>query len=363
VQNKLDDVYALIKFLRLEPFDDRNIWQEFIGIPVKFGQQLGVARLQKVMKCISLRRTKESKGSDGQTILSLPPRKDELRFLKFDENEQAIYNSFFFESRDEFRRMKHKNEVMKNYVGILQKILRLRQICDHFELVDGKGPGDNLGNLDEIIEAISREGINGSRANAIYALIRDSGTAQCVECGCELGGGNDATQNEGLLAELNPASKRGRKSKGSSRAPTRANSPASAAPRIVMTRCQHLFCMECFSNGIFAGWPNIAHDDGKACTACQTVLLPTDVAEVNPAECCSVQEAAARKKLARKERRQQGALPENFHPSTKVKALLGDLIESSRMNPHSINYDPSSVDIQEIDAHGKEIDSIKTVVL
>ncbi len=30
---------------------------------------------------------------------------------------------------------------MKNYVGILQKILRLRQICDHFELVDGKEPG------------------------------------------------------------------------------------------------------------------------------------------------------------------------------------------------------------------------------
>jgi SNF2 family DNA or RNA helicase len=31
VQNKLDDVYALIKFLRLEPFDDKNIWMEFIG--------------------------------------------------------------------------------------------------------------------------------------------------------------------------------------------------------------------------------------------------------------------------------------------------------------------------------------------
>lgn len=50
VQNKLDDVFALIKFLRLEPFDDKNIWTEFIGTPVKYGQPLGVARLQTIMK-------------------------------------------------------------------------------------------------------------------------------------------------------------------------------------------------------------------------------------------------------------------------------------------------------------------------
>ena len=69
MQNKLDDVYALIKFIRLVPLDDRNVWQEFIGVPVKFGQQLGVARLQTVMKCITLRRTKESKTMDGKKIL------------------------------------------------------------------------------------------------------------------------------------------------------------------------------------------------------------------------------------------------------------------------------------------------------
>ncbi len=44
VQNKLDDVFALVKFLRLQPFDDKNIWTEFIGGPVKSGQALGVAR-------------------------------------------------------------------------------------------------------------------------------------------------------------------------------------------------------------------------------------------------------------------------------------------------------------------------------
>ena len=360
VQNKLDDDYALIKFLRLAPLDDRSVWQEYIGTPVKFAQQHGVARLQTVMKVITLRRTKESKAKDGQKILSLPPRQDELRLLKFDEKEQKIYDAFFVESRDEFKRLKRKNEVMKNYVGILQQILRLRQICDHFELVDGKGPND--ASLECIIEAINKEGISGSRANAVFTLIRDSGTAQCVECGFELGG--EGAQNEGAGAEPNPGPKRGRRSKASSRAPTRANSPA-AAPRIVMSRCQHLFCMECFCNCVFPGWPNISHEETKACTACQTLLRPTDAAEVNPAECCSAQESAARKRAARKERRQRGLPLENFHPSTKVRALLGDLITSSRMNPHSINYDPESVEICMVDENGKELDDgiVKTVVL
>lgn len=315
------------------------------------------------MKCITLRRTKESKAKDGQRILSLPPRNDELRLLKFNEDEQKIYNTFLFESQDEFKRLKHKNEVMKNYVGILQKILRLRQICDHFELVDGNGPNDTLGNLESIIDAISKEGINGPRANAIFALIRDSGTAQCVECGAELGGASDVVQNEGVETELNSAPKRGRKPKASSRVPTRANSPATS--RIIMTRCQHLFCMDCFCSCMFIGWPNAPHDESRACTVCQSALLPTDAAEVNPAECCKAQEAIAQKKAVRKEKRQRGIALENFHPSTKVRALLGDLIVSSRMNPHSVNYDPDSVEIRMVDSRGNELDDgiVKTVVL
>ncbi|EEB95980.1 hypothetical protein MPER_04964 [Moniliophthora perniciosa FA553] len=90
VQNKLDDVYALIKFLRLSPFDDKNVWTEFIGSPLKFGQTQGMERLQRIMKYITLRRTKESKTQDGRKVLSLPPRRDELRFLQFDTHEKEF---------------------------------------------------------------------------------------------------------------------------------------------------------------------------------------------------------------------------------------------------------------------------------
>lgn len=362
VQNKLDDVYALIKFLRLSPFEDKSVWQEFIGTPVKFGQPLGVARLQTIMKSITLRRTKETKAENGRSILALPPRRDELRLLKFDAQEQQIYNDFFQESRDEFKELSHKNEVMKNYVGILQKILRLRQICDHFELVDGKGPSDSEFNYEEIIEAIAKEGINISRASAIFSLIRDSGTAQCAECGCDLGTPQDAAQKEmGMDVEGAVHPKRGRKSKSTSRAPTRQSSPTNHRP--ILSRCQHLFCFSCFQNNVFPRWPAVDDDTPRECTVCKAQLRPSDAVEVNPD--CTFGDTVVKKKPVKKEKRQKGVNLENFHPSTKIKALLNDLVGFSRMNPYSQNYDPSSIEIQMVDEHGNQVDDgvIKTVVL
>ncbi|EPT01479.1 hypothetical protein FOMPIDRAFT_1120060 [Fomitopsis schrenkii] len=369
VQNKLDDVFALIKFLRLAPLDDKVTWTEFIGTPVKYGQPLGIARLQTIMKCITLRRTKESTAEDGRKILSLPPRKDELRYLKFDSHEQAIYDQFFTESKAEFNELSNKNEVMKNYVGILQKILRLRQICDHFELVRDKGLGligDAQGleqgvSYDDVVATVAREGLNLQRASTIFALLKEAGVTQCVECGCELAGSQESL--DGGLGETEGATgsgKRGRKPKAStSRASTRQNSPT--APHPILTRCQHLFCVLCFRNSVAPGWPNIPPEIGRCCSVCQTGLSSFDVVEVNPE---AAMPDAGKKKAMKKEKRQKGILMENFHPSTKVRALLSDLVELSRANPYSANYDPSSIELQMVDGDGNALENgvVKTVV-
>ncbi|KAJ7630768.1 SNF2 family N-terminal domain-containing protein [Roridomyces roridus] len=364
VQNKLDDVFALIKFLRLDPLDDKNVWTEYIGSPVKFGQAVGFARVQMIMKCITLRRTKESKTQDGTRILDLPPRRDELRYLRFDEQEKTIYDQFFNESKAEFDELTDKNEVMKNYVGILQKILRLRQICDHYELVEGKGPGqqqDSAASYEDIVADISRDGINASRAAAVFAILRESATTQCGECGTELCLASDLSQADVMDVDGPSAPKRARKAKGSSssRGPTRANSPST--PRPVMTRCQHLFCIECYRACVCPGWPNVPPETRRACSACSNGLSPSDAVEIKPD---NGNESTAKKKPAKKEKRQKGLSLENFHPSTKIKALLGDLVQFSRANPHSANYDSDSIEVQMVDNQGNQLDDgvVKTVV-
>lgn len=371
MQNKLDDVFALIKFLRLEPFDDKNVWTEFIGTPVKYGQALGVARLQTIMRCMTLRRTKESETADGKKILSLPPRRDEIRYLKFDSQEKDVYERFFNESKAEFNDMSKRNEVMKNYVGILQKILRLRQICDHFELVKGKGGGGDdpipeAGGYEDIVGFISRDGLTLARANAIFSLLRESASTQCAECDFDLCVA-DPPQNDAAEMEVDgpPAAKRGRKPKVAgnvnSRTSTRPSTPA--GPQPVLTRCQHLFCMGCFRDCVFPGWPNVAAETRRSCSACQTGLGPADAIEIQPDNL--IVEPSAKKKPVKREKRQKGMPLDNFLPSTKINALLSDLLHFSKANPHSVNYDPISIDVQVTDGEGNAVNEgpTKTVVL
>lgn len=370
VQNKLDDVYALIKFLRLAPLDDKSIWTEYVGGPVKFNQPIGVARLQTIMKCITLRRTKESRGTDGEKILELPPRSDEIRYLEFDEREKKAYDAYFAESYAEFNELDKRNEVMKNYVGILQKILRLRQICDHLDLVKGKGV---LG--EEVEDGGVGDDDDLSRAFAIFMLLKDSGTAACVECGYDLAptqGPNAVGMDEddGGLEESKPL----RKIKTSSRVPTRQNSPSSStptpggAPRAVLTRCQHLYCLECFRACVCPGWPNVPPDIRRGCSVCQTGISPADAIELS-SECTKKKIASANGggggASGRKEKRQKGSASANMYFSTKIRALMCDLAESSRGNPHSRNYDPENVEIQMVDENGNGVGDgvVKTVVL
>ncbi|KAF8323271.1 hypothetical protein DL93DRAFT_2123795 [Clavulina sp. PMI_390] len=366
VQNKLDDVYALIKFLRAPPFEDKGVWSEFIGGPAKFGQPLGVIRLQTVMRSLTLRRTKESTDAAGQRILNLPPRHDEVRYLKFDEEERKVYDSYYTESKAEFTDLSKAGEVLKNYVGILQKILRLRQICDHYELVKGKdeGPNENEGMLDydSIVASIMKDGINITSATSIFNLFRESGTAQCVECGldCAVGGTNviDTDFDNPRITGARP--KKGGGAKGS-RGPTRASSPTGSRP--VITKCQHLYCIECFRLSICPNWPKIRPPGPgetalhRACSVCQSDLEPlTDAIEVSPDGLIS-SDLAPKPRAPKKEKRQKGSALGGYNASTKVKALMGDLMEISKQNPYSMNYDPSAAaDVQMTDASGNVID-------
>lgn len=295
----------------------------------------------------------------------MPPRTDEVRYLKFDEQEKEIYDSYYTESKAEFAQLRKSGEVMKNYVGILQKILRLRQICDHYELVQGKDmmPTGLEANMDysQIVAAINRDGLTATTATSIFALLREAGTAQCVECGMDMatpGGGAllDGTEFEGPK----PKAKKGGKG---SRGPTRASSPT--GPRPVITRCQHLYCIECFRLSICPNWPKVKVEVHRACSVCQADLAPiTDAVEVSP-DGLIQSEMLPKVRAPRKEKRQKGSSLMGYNSSTKIKALMVDLMATSQLNPNSMNYDANlASEIQQTDANGNVINDgeTKTVV-
>jgi SNF2 family DNA or RNA helicase len=94
------------------------------------GGSIGVARLQTLMKSITLRRTKFSK-IRGKPILTLPPRYDEIKYVKLDTTEQTLYDRASNQAQKVFQGFEQEGSVMRHYVHLLELILKLRQICTH----------------------------------------------------------------------------------------------------------------------------------------------------------------------------------------------------------------------------------------
>lgn len=103
--------------------------------PLKNKDGVGISRLQTLMKCITLRRTKTQK-LNGKPILTLPPRTDETRWLELDSVERRVYNILSMKASQYFEDLKGQGTetIMSNFVHLLEVILRLRQISTHIGL-------------------------------------------------------------------------------------------------------------------------------------------------------------------------------------------------------------------------------------
>ncbi|CDZ96852.1 dna repair protein rad5 [Phaffia rhodozyma] len=348
IQNKLDDLWALLKFIRLEPFDDKAVWSTFISSPAKFGDSIGVARLQVIMRHITLRRTKETRLPTGKTLLELPPRKDEIRYLQFSEKEQEIYHRYFQDTKEDFTTMIEDGEEGQqisnmNYVNILQKILRLRQICDHYLLIgDTNGEEEDVDD-GEVLDyetaaaAIGAHGLTQRRAAAVMTWMKEGSMCECVECKLDLtclAAGVAPTETEADTPS----------------APVKKGKAKKKPPQAIMTKCQHLFCLSCFKKSIYAAWPKSLGGVGRSCPNCTTGLrLAADCIEIIPPGTSEAGSSAdyiavkAPKKKSRPRRYLENR--SDLVMSTKITFLMSDLLSFSAQNPYSTNYtgsDPRS---------------------
>jgi SNF2 family DNA or RNA helicase len=70
IQNSLDDVYSLLKFLRHEPWCQPSFWKTAISAPLRSNdtKQQALDRVRRLLTPIMLRRTKESVDKDGYVL-------------------------------------------------------------------------------------------------------------------------------------------------------------------------------------------------------------------------------------------------------------------------------------------------------
>lgn len=167
LQNRIGEMYSLIRFLKLDPFHKyfctkcdcssdewkfsnwkycdicghtpmlhTNFFNHFMLKNIqKFGiEGDGLTSFQNIRLLLSnvmLRRTKLERADD----LGLPPRIVEIRRDRFNEEEKDLYTSLYSDSKRKFNDFVAEGVVLNNYANIFTLITRMRQLADHPDLV------------------------------------------------------------------------------------------------------------------------------------------------------------------------------------------------------------------------------------
>uniref|UniRef100_A0A673Y8A3 Helicase like transcription factor n=1 Tax=Salmo trutta TaxID=8032 RepID=A0A673Y8A3_SALTR len=134
IQNNLRDLWMLVAFLRLKPFDVREWWNRVIQRPVTQGDKTGLQNLQALVKCVTLRRTKTSRVC-GRPLVSLPERSVRIEEVELTQKEREEYELARTEGRTTISRYVAEGTVLKNYADVLAILVRLRQFCCHPDLL------------------------------------------------------------------------------------------------------------------------------------------------------------------------------------------------------------------------------------
>ena len=132
IVNRLEDLFSLVRFLRVEPWSNFSFWKTFITTPFEKGDFVrALDVVQTVLEPLVLRRTKDMKTPDGEALVPLPPRIIEIERLELSDPEREVYNHIYARAKRTFAANIEAGTLMKSYTTIFAQILRLRQSCCH----------------------------------------------------------------------------------------------------------------------------------------------------------------------------------------------------------------------------------------
>ena len=149
MQNNLDELQSLIHFLRIRPYDDLNNWREQITRPMNNGRGgLAIRRLQVYLKAFMKRRTKDILKQEGALRSGGPVKEGEKsnRFKIVQRTVEKVEAEFTPQERGFYERLESRTDKSleqmmagnkMSYASALVLLLRLRQACNHANLIKG----------------------------------------------------------------------------------------------------------------------------------------------------------------------------------------------------------------------------------
>jgi SWI/SNF-related matrix-associated actin-dependent regulator of chromatin subfamily A3 len=270
--NNLKDLYSLIRFIRLSGgLDSFEIFHGAIMRPVLQGEAQGNRALQMLMSGICLRRKKEMSFID----LRLPDLAEYVHKIKLHPHEQEKYDALEAQAKgtlDIYRKNIGGQKGLDTYRHLLEVLLRMRQLCNHWQLVGEE-------RLESVMKQLEAEGVvdlteeNKTALQKMLQLMIDS-QEDCPIC---------------LDTLKDP----------------------------VITKCAHSYCASCIERVI---------EGQKKCPMCRAELESLNTTTVKPA----LERATKVEPLTQDELADKASLEKNA--SSKVEALL-DILKASAQDP------------------------------
>lgn len=320
VQNKLDDLGALFKFLRIRPFDDTPGFNHHFLIPFKNADADVVPKLQLLVSTVTLRRLKEGN-------VALPPRSDDIVRLQFSEDERKLHDWFEQDSARQVNAVTSGEKIVgHSYARILKAILYLRLICAHgrdllgdeaLKLTEGM-TSENPMELEENEE--QTPALTRKAAYEMLELLDQTDQDKCQFTSC---------QHSVLSAEPNEDEDED-DDEDDAMDVVRGNKKDTIG---FMTPCYHIICPKHVKQ-LRADWSQSTTEDGYViCGFCQAAVRPV-LFELKHSDRFAFTEEQEKLKRDPKLAKKMGAYA---GPHTKTKALLHELQMSKNetlANPH-----------------------------
>ncbi|KAF2854582.1 hypothetical protein T440DRAFT_441724 [Plenodomus tracheiphilus IPT5] len=269
--NNLKDLYSQVRFLRLSGgLDSFEIFHGAIMRPVLVGDPQGNKVLQLLMSSVCLRRKKDMSFIN----LRLPPISEYVHKIKLHAHEQEKYDALEAQAKGTlsmYERNIDKKNAANTYRHLLEVLLRMRQLCNHWQLVGEE-------RLDSILKQLEAEGVVDLTEENKLALqnmlqLSIESHEDCPIC---------------LDTYEDP----------------------------VITKCAHVFCLNCIDRVI---------ETQHKCPMCRAELDTTASTTVKPTQKKSLLSGAP-PTLTQEQLADKASLEKNM--STKVEALL-DILKAS----------------------------------
>ncbi|KIY01312.1 uncharacterized protein Z520_02864 [Fonsecaea multimorphosa CBS 102226] len=173
IQNRLTDIFSLLHFLRVHPYDNMQTFQEQILRPWKSHMDKdALRRLQSILKVITIRR--------GRSVITLPERIEHTEEVCFTEEERAMYEQARTGAIEVLNSAMDidPSTSRSSYLNALQRINDLRYICNHGATPRRhREPFEPMNALGELFPALLNEALEREAENM---------DSLCIHCGANL---------------------------------------------------------------------------------------------------------------------------------------------------------------------------------